>query len=118
MNVDATPRATSSAAAARTGAPEGTGVASPPSSPTALAFDALPELRAQALGGLLLCDPPPDDGSSEPPVSKLVCGDGLSVGLRAIETGTDEPIERGWLQLPRCGSTCTEADHTTGKLTA
>ncbi len=90
----------------------------PTAAPTELDFDELPELRPELRSILLLCDPSPGTALTDPPDQLLVCGDGLELGLRAVQAATDEPIERAWLRLPTCSNPCTLTERSTGTLTA
>ncbi len=91
----------------------------PVPSPVALAWDALPALQASLVDVTAICDPSPGLQFPDAGDSLIACSDGLDVGIRAIETATDLPIARAYLQLPRCDvAPCTLEERSTGSVTA
>ena len=79
----------------------------------------LPELRPDVATILAICDPSPGQAFYEGGEDLLGCSDGVELGLRAIQTVTDDPLDRVWLQRPLCvAAPCSEELRATGTLTA
>ena len=88
-------------------------------SPTFLAFDDLPALQIDMADVTAICDPTPGIQFPQPGSGLIECADGLELGLRAIETATDEPISRAYLRLPFCEvAPCPPEQRNTGSVTA
>ena len=84
-----------------------------------LAFDDLPVLQIDLTDVTAVCDPTPGIQFPQPGSSLIGCADGLQLGLRAIETATDEPIRRAYLRLPFCDvAPCTTEQRNIGNVTA
>jgi hypothetical protein len=79
----------------------------------------LPELRTDAAATLAVCSPKPGLAFVDGGEDRLGCFDAVELGLRAIQTVTDEPFDRAWLERHVCSAPpCTEEQLATGTLTA
>ena len=68
---------------------------------------------------LAICDPSPGQAFHEGGEDLLHCSDGVELGLRAMQTVTEEPFDRVWLRRPVCaGPPCSEDLLAIGTLTA
>ncbi len=99
------PVPTASVAPTRTLAPE-------------LDVDALPRASFDPVRLTAVCAPESDLLQRDPPRRAIFCsdsrGDALSVGLAAIQTVVDGPIDRLYLEWPTCPATgCTDDDFQT-----
>lgn len=93
----------------------------PSAAPTdgVLTSDELPLLRPDPATILAVCDPAPGQAFVDGGEDLLGCFDGVELGLRAVQTVTDVPIDRAWLRRPVCSAPpCTEKQRATGTLTA
>lgn len=111
--------------ASRTPAPTFSPVKATPVVPSAAATaalltgDDLPELRPDAVTVLAVCSPSPGLAFEYGGQDLLGCSDGVELGLRAIQTVTEEPFGRVWLLRPACAAPpCSAEQLATGTVTA